>query len=430
MTFTDNSSTLTFSEMSNRTESPVIVDLMTRALTVPNLLSLAAGFTSNEILPVAQVTQALETLKAEAANNEYLQYGTNQGRPRLRKAILDIIATHPGETPEQWDSNQVIVSNGSQQTLYIAMQALCNPGDIVFVEQPSYFVYLELLRGLGIKAMSIPVNENNCIDFEALDTLIQKLEQQGQASHIKALYLVSYFSNPSSRCLSVQDKAQLGLLLKKHKLATVVIEDGAYRDLYYKRPHPAPGILSIPEMQGIACLYLGTFTKPFSCGMKIGFGYCTDTQLLQNILNIKGHHDFGSSNLNQALIETVLINQQYQSHLKTQRTFYAQKAALLQKTFIDEGLIELGWKWEEPKGGLFIWLRAPEHLDLSMGSDFYEACIENGVLYVPGDLCIAERSPKNCTRISFGTLDDTRLAEAGKRFVQVAKAFCLLPQIA
>tara|TARA_B100001248_G_scaffold260540_1_gene249052 strand:- start:70337 stop:71611 length:1275 start_codon:yes stop_codon:yes gene_type:complete len=423
MITTDIPTNLSFSEMSERTESPVIIDLMTRALTIPNLLSLAAGFTSNEILPVEQVTQALETIKAEAANKEYLQYGTNQGRPKLRKAILDIIAAHPGEQPESWDPNHLVISNGSQQTLYIAMQALCNPGDIIFVEEPSYFVYLELLRGLGIQAISIPTLGHNQIDFEAFDALIQELDYKGQADRIKATYLVSYFSNPSSGCLSAEDKAQLGVLFKKHKLPTAIIEDAAYRDLYYEAPHPAPSILSVPELEGIACLYLGTFTKPFSCGMKTGFGYCTDAQWLQNILNIKGHHDFGSSNFNQALIEAVLLDGQYEPHLKTQRAFYAKKAALLQKTFTDEGLVNLGWHWDTPKGGLFLWLIAPEHIDLSIGSDFYEACLQNGVLYVPGDLCIAERSPKNCTRISFGTLNDEGLIEAGKRFVKVAKQF-------
>jgi 2-aminoadipate transaminase len=95
----------------------------------------------------------------------------------------------------------------------------------------------------------------------------------------------------------------------------------------------------------------------------------------------------------------------------------------LQGVLEAEGLPALGWHWTEPTGGLYLWLEAPAGLDTSMDSAFCHACIRQGVLYVPGDLCFGDAAPKNFVRLSFGVLGEDNLVEAGRRFVTVAKRF-------
>ena len=137
----------------------------------------------------------------------------------------------------------------------------------------------------------------------------------------------------------------------------------------------------------------------------------------------KGHHDFGSAHFNQALVESMLLARAYEGHLHTVRRHYAAKAARLSDALEAGGLRAMGWDWNAPEGGLILWLRAPAGMDLRMQSPFCVSCIEQGVLYVPGDLCFADESTLNCARLAYGTLSIEDLAEAAKRLCQVARAF-------
>jgi len=410
--------------MGLRVQEPVIVDLMVRSLGNPDILDLAVGFTSNETLPTEEVSRALSLLAEKTASNpEYLQYGTNQGRPLLRELTANMIAGFANEKIPDLSHNNVLITNGSQQALYLAAQVLCNQGDILFVENPTYFVFLELLRGLGITAISMPTKENGRIDFDKLSLVIDELEEKGLKKRIKGAYFVSYFANPSSRSLPLEDKIAIGLTFKNKDLIIPIIEDAAYRNLYYKHPYAACSMLSLPELKDFPILYLGTYTKPLASGMKIGFGYCNHKEWLNKLLYVKGHHDFGSANFSQALIETFLKEGWFPHHLQRQHEHYGRKAASFHQALIDEKFHEMGWKWDKPEGGLMFWLRGPHHLDTSIGSEFCESCIEEGVLYVPGDLNIAERNPKNCIRAAIGTMPDNRLREAVHRLATVAKLF-------
>ena len=421
MTSPDSQPQITFSKIGREIQPPVIVDLMARALANPELLSLAAGFTDNAVLPRELVARFASELTQEGQPDEPLQYGQNQGRTRLRELSCEVIAGHPGEQASAFDSAKMFMTNGSQQALYLAVQALCDLGDIVLVEEPSYFVCLEMLKGLGIRAIGIPCDDAGAIQPEAMEALLRDLDARGERDRVKALYLVSYFCNPSSRSLESDEKRAVAKVLLDGDWQIPVMEDAAYRELYFDTPHAAPSIISMPEFDAFPKLYLGTYTKPFATGLKVGYGYCTHPQWLEKILCIKGHQDFGSAHFNQAIIERVLEEGLYAGHLASIRQHYAHKANVLEAELIAGGLPELGWRWETPKGGLIIWVRAPLETDLRMASDFCQRCIEQGVLYVPGDLCFSSGKPWHCARLASGVLPEDRLREAAQRFVAVAK---------
>lgn len=409
-----------FSKIGREIQSPIIVDLMNRALANPDLLSLAAGFTDNEVLPKALVARfAAELTQAEVAN-EPLQYGQNQGRLRLRELSCRAIESHPGERAGAFKPAQMLLSNGSQQALYLAMQTLCDPGDIVLLEEPSYFVCLEMLKGMGLRPIGIPCDATGAIQFDRFEQLLRDLDASGDRARVKAIYLVSYFSNPSSRSMEVSEKRTVAatLLAADHQIP--VLEDAAYRELYFDAPHSAPSIISMPEFEPFPRLYLGTYTKPFATGLKVGYGYCTHPEWLEKMLCIKGHQDFGSAHFNQAIVERVLDCGLYAEHLAGIRKHYARKASILETALIEGGLQDAGWMWEQPKGGLIIWARAPEGSDLRMESEFCQRCIKQGVLYVPGDLCFPDGQPWHYARLASGALPEDRLVEAARRFVAVA----------
>lgn len=407
--------------MGRQLSRPVIADLMSRALEHPELLSIAAGFTDNAVLPRELVARAVSRLSERGM--EYLQYGLNQGRLGLRRATAGFLRSYPDEAACVVDEDALLVTNGSQQCLYLAMQVLCDPGDLVLVERPSYFVFLEMLKGLGIEAEGLPSDAAGRLDFEGVRSLLRDLRARGAAQRLKAVYLVSYFSNPSSRCLPETDKIRLGELLAEEGFLIPLIEDGAYRDLYFEKPYPARTILSLDSLADFPRLFLGTYTKPLATGLKVGYGACTDAAWRGKMLSAKGHQDFGTSHFVQAVVEVILEEGWYEPFLKGEREHYAAKAEQMNAGLEAGGLRDLGWNWEKPQGGLLLWMEGPPGLDTRAGSPFCEACIARGVLYVPGDLCFTGGSPRHFVRLSYGALPDSKLSEATRRFVAVARDF-------
>jgi 2-aminoadipate transaminase len=410
---------LAFSALGRRVSSPAIARLMAQAVERPGILSLAAGFTDPGSLPREAVASAVRLRLAPDAPSEPLQYGTNQGRLELREILAARLArAEPGLDPARL-AREMLVTNGSQQALYLAVQTLCDPGDLVLVEQPTYFVFLEMLAGLGVGALPIPVDAAGRPDPGALAGRLAEWRRTGEAGRIRALYLVSYYSNPSGLSLDAHRKVRLAEVLREAGLIVPVIEDAAYRELHFREPHPAPSVLTLPAWTAFPRLYAQTLTKPFATGLKLGYAVCDHEIWRLKMQHVKGHQDFGSSNFGQALLATALAGGDYDRQLERVRPIYERKRDALEAALAP--LRALGWSWEQPAGGLYLWLEAPHGLATSMDSAFCRACLDAGVLYVPGDLCLPEPAADAWVRLSFGLLSVEALAEAGARFVAVAR---------
>src|SRR5687768_2034890 len=130
------------SELARRTTEPSISWLMKLTLDQPALISLAAGFTDNESLPMEEARLLLEkVLSSPAKGRAALQYGSTVGDRRLRELTAGHIQIGDGARKgDDYSADRTIITSGSQQLLYICAEALCNPGDIVLVEDPTYFV--------------------------------------------------------------------------------------------------------------------------------------------------------------------------------------------------------------------------------------------------------------------------------------------------
>ncbi len=412
-----------YSALGSRLRPPVISALLSRALDHPRLLSLAAGFTDNHTLPVESVSAAVEALRARGGSPEHLQYGATQGRRRLRELLSARTANQDALPPGAIVPARTMAGNGSQQLLYLAAQVLCDPGDIVLVERPTYFVFLEMLAGLGARPVSLPARADGSYDLEGIRALLRRMSRNGEAARVKAVYLLTYFANPSAFSRSEDEKNALAEILLEEGIVVPVIEDAAYRELWFRAPWPARSVFALGSWDRFPRLYLGTLTKPFATGLKIGFAHASDAELLDRMTWLKGHHDFGSANFNQAILEHVIESGAFEAHLERLRPGYAEKMIHLDRALDAAGLRQLGWEWGAPAGGLYLWLRAPEGVDTSADRDFWNACLEEEVLYVPGDLCIGERDDRRHARLSFGVLDPAALEEAAARFARAAGRF-------
>jgi len=400
-----------------RSRESVVADLMARALARPGILSLAAGFTDNSVLPVEIVGQAVRNLP----NAGVLQYGSNQGRPALRKAIAERLAMLDGGRCGV-DADGVVMTNGSQQSLYLLAQVLCDPGDIVLVEAPTYFVVFDVLGGLGVEALSLPSDGRGQVDPDGVRELLAGLAREGRLDRVKMAYFITYYSNPSGISMDGGVKCALGKAFSELAPWVVAVEDTAYRELYFDAPHPADSVFALPEWEGLPRVVTGSFSKCFSPGIRLGYFATNVPKIVGKSLNIKAQQDFGSANLSQWIAGYALTTGAFDPFVAGLRTHYAAKARALSEALEEGGLRKLGWNWDDPAGGLLLWLRGPEGLDTGASGDFCRECLNEEVLYVPGDICYADRrsAPRSNVRLSFGTLSVGDLREGAGRFRNAA----------
>ncbi|MCH6255764.1 PLP-dependent aminotransferase family protein [Puniceicoccaceae bacterium K14] len=410
---------LKYSELGLRQKGSNIDQLMADALRDPGMLSLAAGFTDNSTLPLAEVKAIVGELEESTmVGRSALQYGTNQGSPRLRNLLTRRIEVFDGVAENSYSEDGMFITNGSQQGLYLAMQTLCNPGDIVLVEEPTYFVFLEILRGLGIEALPTPMLDSGEIDTPELKSLLGNLSESGDLERVKALYLVSYFANPTGHSIEFNTKCALGHILRETAPHIAIIEDAAYRDLYFGEPFDGGSVLSGDAFDGLSVLYSSTLTKPFATGLKLGYSLCSNSDWLARMLAVKSQQDFGSANFPQVIMEKMLEFGHFDKHLVTIRESYREKMEVLNTSI--QPLKDLGWSWHTSLGGLYLWLKAPIDVSTQFGSDFHKQCNAAQVMYVPGSLCYAKNSQLDGVRLSYGVLELDKLTEAGRRFLSAA----------
>jgi 2-aminoadipate transaminase len=391
---------------------------MQQAIENPRLISLAAGLVDAGSLPAEEVRDVLAGLLSDrAAAQAALQYGTTQGYAPLRDKILDRALALDGVQAHDvsLSADDVVVTTGSQQLLYMLGELLLDPGDIVITEAPSYFVYHGILTSLGVRTLQVPMDEQG-MNTDALEELLLDLERKGELERVRLIYTIDYFQNPTGLTLSVARRRRLMELVrrfsKKHRL--LVLEDAAYRELRFEGLD-LPSIKSFDEDNRHVILTM-TFSKPMAPGLKTGYGLLP-SDLVAPLLHFKGNHDFGSCNLAQHLLDRVLASDVYDRHVDRLRDVYRSKRdTLLESLAAALGGID-GMKWTRPDGGMYVWLTCP--VETGPESHFMAEALKEGVLYVPGQFCYVNGDngplPRNEARLCYGVAAHEQLREAVRR---------------
>ncbi|MFT4688235.1 MAG: 2-aminoadipate transaminase [Limisphaerales bacterium] len=417
------------SELGQRTKAPPISWLMGLALARPQLISLAAGFTDNESLPTGFTREIVdEMLRQPKRGRPTLQYGPTLGDPTLRDltakrlTALDAAAAPTKRRP--YSADNVIITNGSQQLLYLLTEALCDPGDIVLVEDPTYFVYLGIAQSHGVRCRGVRL-EADGLDLEHLENTLKALKKSGELKRVKMLYLVTYYQNPACITTSLKKKrAALKLLRQYEKFAghpLYLLEDAAYRELRFEG-EDVPSTL-IDRSAKDRLLYTSTYSKPFATGIRAGFGVLPD-EILKVASSIKGNHDFGTANLVQQVLLRAIQSGRYERHLTNLRVRYAKKASVMERAMTKHFPETI--TWPETNGGLYFWGKTPKRIRTGFKSPLFTKALASDVVYVPGSLCYADdptrQKPDNEMRISFGGATEKNIREGIKRLGKVLHA--------
>lgn len=415
------------SELGRRTTDPPISWLMRMARDHPGLISLAAGFTDDVSLPVPETRALMDRIfSSSRKGRSSLQYGPiSAGDTQLRELTSERLRLQDGGVREDpaYSPERMLITHGSQQLLYLVTECLCDPGDIVLVEDPTYFVFLGILQSHGLQCRGLRL-EKNGLDLNHLQTVLRSLQRSGDLPRVKMLYLVSYFQNPSGITTDLEKKRAALELLRSYEKAAghpiYLVEDAAYRDLRFSG-EDRPSSLTVEGAED-RVIYAGTYSKPFATGIRVGYGLMPQ-EIFDVTLRIKGNHDFGTSNLLQQVLVEALSSEVYGKHVKVLQRRYHRKARTMASALRQH--FPKSVEWTLPEGGLYFWARLAGRMKSGARTKFFRRALEDDVLYVPGELCYAEddtrKVPRNEMRLSFGGAGEKRITEGIERLANAIR---------
>ena len=408
------------SQLAQRTVEQPISYLMREALARPELISLAAGFVDQASLPVQPTQAALEHLLSQPTQGRAaLQYSTTMGDPLLREILLARLASVDQKTACKQSVEQVIVTAGSNELLYLIGLTLFDPGDIVFCAAPTYFVYLGALQSFGVRTVGLEVDAEGVVP-QSLTLAMEKYLAEGLGSRIKAVYLTTYFDNPSSITTSSNRRSELVEIVRRwnHKHDKVyIIEDAAYRDLRYYGDD-IPSLLAADE-DGDTVIHTNSFSKSFSPGLRVGWGVLPP-ELVNPISNQQGNINFGSPHFSQQVMIAILQQGSFEKHVEAIRTEYRKKLqAMLQAAEAYLGDLQ-NVSWLPATGGLYVWM-CVAGIDTGAEGPLFRRALDMGVLYVPGCHCFPKEGAPiqhDRIRLSFGVQSAERIVQGMQSLAQ------------
>ena len=364
-----------------------------KSLTDPRIIAFAAGNPAAESFPAeAFATLSKEIFEKEAT--KALQYGITEGYPPLRKLLEARLARHFGCDPEK---NTLLVVSGGQQGIELTCKVMCNEGDAVICENPTFIGALNAFRSNGAKTVGVELEEDG-LNIEALEKTCK------ETPNAKLLYLIPTFHNPAGITTSYEKRKAIYEIAKKYGL--IIIEDNPYGELRFDGEE-IPTIKSM-DTEGIV-VYCGSFSKVLSAGMRVGFVSAPDA-IAQKIVVAKQVEDVHTNQFFQMLCAAFMENYDMDAHIATIRAIYRRKAGVMLDAL--EKYMPKCVTWTKPEGGLFLWCTLPENIELSA---FVKKALERFVAVVPGTAFNPdETASSNSFRLTYATPTDEQIVEGVK----------------
>jgi len=296
--------------------------------------------------------------------------------------------------------DDVLLTSGCVEGVYLALSATCRRGDTIAVESPFYFNFMQMIAELGLKALEIPSTPREGISIEALRYAI------GQ-SRISACLVITNFGNPLGSLMPDHRKRELVELLAGHSIP--LIEDDIYGDLAFDRERPtaAKGY----DQTGTV-IYCSSFSKTLAPGFRVGWTiagrYQEEMERLKMIMNI------ATPSPTQIALAGFLENGGYDHHLRTVRKIYEGGIARMTDAIMEH--FPAGTRVTTPRGGFILWVELPDGIE---AMDLYHEARAAGIGIVPGPLFTLSGGFRRNIRLS-AALWDERVREGIRRLGEMA----------
>ncbi|MEF8798173.1 MAG: PLP-dependent aminotransferase family protein [Candidatus Bipolaricaulota bacterium] len=381
-----------YSTKAQKMESSKIREI-SKIIAERDIISLAGGMPSPSSFPIEIVSELSEQLLKEKGA-EALQYGTTTGYRKLRESIARRLSENFDMSV---DGENILVTSGAQQALYLVGKVFVERDDEVVVEAPTYASMLQILQELGGDVSDIELEK----DGFAVDKFKKYLENGGNP---KLSYFVPTFQNPSGITTSLRKRQKLVDLAEAHDF--LIVEDDPYHQLRYSGGS-VPPIYSVDDNN--RTIYVGTLSKLLAPGLRVGW-IAARQEFIDKLQLAKQPVDLCTNVFSQHLAYRYLKGDIVDRQIEKIKNLYrAKRDHMLDalQEFLPEKV-----DWTSPKGGMFIWLTLPEDID---AEEMFQDALDEGVAYVPGSIFYANSPKKNTLRLNFTFVDEKEITEGVKR---------------
>lgn len=353
----------------------------------PSLIPFSGGNPASETFPVADLSALCGKIFAEEPEAA-LQYSYSVGYPPLRQTVRQWVKERWGVGRE---SDDVLITTGSQQGMILTARALCDPGDVVLAEEYSFLGALNSFRSCGAETVGVAMEPDGLS--------VEDLERQLKAHpNARFLYTIPNFQNPTGVTLSAEKRRAIYRLACQYDI--VILEDDPYGELRF-RGEDLPAIKSM-DTEG-RVIYCGSFSKVVAPGLRVAY-LVADRELITRMSRDKAGDDVHTAVLPQILCHRVVTETDFGAHLKALKKVYERKARLMMEC-MDRAVVDAGVTYLPVDGGLFLWCTLPE------GTDMVDYCDrlarEARVAVVPGSAFASnEGTPCRSFRMNYSTPAD------------------------
>ncbi len=319
-----------------------------RQIVVPEgVIDLGVGQPHRSTSPTEILRRAAATCLVEGADDEFLQYGAEYGDGHHRLALAAFLA---GAYGCDVDAEHLFTTNGNSQAIDFVCTTLTRPGDVIVVEDPTYFLARHIFADHGLRVVGVPVDEEG-LRTDDLDATLADLHRRGTPARF--VYTIPTYHNPTSVTMTAERRQHLVDLAERHD--TVVVADEVYHLLHYTGPPPPPPLSAwVPSGR---VLSLGTFSKIFTPGVRLGWIHAAPDLLAHFAASGLILSGGGLNPVPSALVTAAMRAGDLDTHLARLRTDYAQRVDLVDRALLE--FMPRQVRWRRPSGGYFFWLRTP-----------------------------------------------------------------------
>jgi DNA-binding transcriptional MocR family regulator len=329
-----------------------------------------------ELLPTARINRLLAQVAREneqASQAVGLPEGTLELRVQVARRALELGCA--------LDPDDFVITCGCAEAIHLALQATCRPGDLVAVESPTYFGILQALEAQGLRALEIPTHPRDGISLDALSFALEH-------HPVRAVVVITNFSNPLGCCMSNENKhALVELLARAH---VPLIEDDIYGELSFDGQRP--GVAKAYDRQGLVLL-CSSFSKDISPSYRVG--WISAGRYRARVEQLKMATNIATAALPQLAIARFLESGGYDRHLRSIRRAYAQKVAQMAQTVLR--YFPPGTRVSTPSGGFVVWVQLPGEVD---SLALYQRAIAAGITLAPGHIFSASDKYRSFIRLN------------------------------
>lgn len=346
----------------------------------PEVISFAGGLPSPASFPVAAMEAAVARVFADNPQGA-LQYAATEGYLPLREFVAKRYNV---------DVERVLITTGSQQALDLIAKVMIDPGSPVLVETPSYLGALQAFSLFEPEFVSVPTDERGLVP-EALTPEL--------TAGARFLYALPNFQNPTGRRLPLERRQ--ALVKRAQELNLLLVEDDPYGELSYTGDI-LPTLLS---MNPDGVIYMGSFSKVLAPGLRLGF-VIAPPELHFKLCQAKQASDLHTPSFTQRMAYESVRDGLLERHIPTIRTLYGKQCEVMLDAL--KRHMPAGVTWNQPEGGMFIWVELPEGLD---SMKILEEAVRRNVAYVPGAPFYAGNPRMNTLRLAFVTVPPERIEQ-------------------